>query len=89
LRSRQLRAKLLVSAAAILLVLAGLIEAFITPLGAGLVSSHSWSTYGDRMAIYAGKILFAALLFAAFFNWLRGGWVTAHRAQAAKPPVKG
>ncbi len=80
---------LLVSAAAILLVIAGFIEGFITPLGSGLVSDRTWSTYGERLTLYIGKIAFSVLLFAAFFAWMRGGWITAHRLRAGKAATKG
>lgn len=80
---------LLVSAAAILLVIAGIIEGFVTPLGSGLVADRTWSTYGERLPLYIGKIIFSALLFAAFFAWLRGGWITAHRLRAGKAAAKG
>lgn len=82
-------ALLLVSAAAILLVIAGIIEGFITPLGSGLAADRTWSTYGERLPLYAGKIAFSMLLFAAFFAWLRGGWVAAHRLRAGKAAAKG
>ena len=80
---------LLVSAAAILLVIAGIIEGFVTPLGSGLVSDRTWSTYGERLPLYIGKIAFSVLLFAAFFTWLRSGWITAHKRRAGKAAVKG
>jgi uncharacterized membrane protein SpoIIM required for sporulation len=80
---------LLVSAAAILLVVAGLIEAFVTPLGSGFVTNPAWSTFNDRLALYCGKIAFSALLLAAFISWLRGGWIAAHKAQAGKAAAKG
>lgn len=74
---------LLVGAAALLLVVAGLIEAFITPLGGGIVVDRMFSTLNERMQICVGKIVFSVLLLAAFVQWLSGGWAEARRADLA------
>ncbi len=74
---------LLVGAAALLLVAAGLIEAFITPLGGAITVDRSFTTFGERMQIYAGKMVFGVFMLAAFVQWLAGGWAEARRADLA------
>ena len=74
---------LLVGASALLLVVAGLIEAFITPLGGGIVVDRMFSTPTERIQIYIGKIVFSTLLLAAFVQWLSSGWAEARRAEIA------
>jgi uncharacterized membrane protein SpoIIM required for sporulation len=75
----------LVLAAVILLVIAGLIEGFITPLGGELIVDRSLLTFGERLPVYLAKLLFSVALFGAFFLWLRGGWPRrARRRQFSK-----
>lgn len=74
---------LLVGAAALLLVIAGFIEAFVTPLGGGIIVDRMFSTLNERIQIYVGKIVFSVLLLAAFVQWLTGGWAEARRADLA------
>jgi len=74
---------LLVGAAALLLVVSGIIEAFITPMGGGIVVDRMFSTLDERMQIYIGKIVFSVLLLAAFVQWLAGGWAEARRDDLA------
>jgi len=74
---------LLVGAAALLLVAAGLIEAFFTPLGDAIIVDRMFSLLTERMQIYVGKIVFSVLLLATFIQWLSGGWVEARQAELA------
>jgi len=64
----------LVLAAVMLLVIAGLIEGFITPLGGEIIVDRSLTTFSQRLPVYVAKVLFSLALFGAFFLWLRGGW---------------
>jgi len=76
---------LLVSAAALLLVVAGLIEGFITPLGDALVADREFSTFTERFPIYLGKVALSALLLFWLIEWLRRGWQQTGRGDARKP----
>jgi len=72
LRHRGLRALTLVAATVPLLILAGLIEAFVTPLS---------------LIPPAGKLLFAGFLSIGLWTWLRAPWLTSADPGASSAPL--
>ncbi len=60
-----------------LLVIAGLIEAFVTPIGSSIVTERELSTISGRMLIYIPKIVLSTLTFLALVLWLSFGNRTA------------
>jgi len=71
----------LIALAILLLVIAGLIEGFITPLGAVVVSERALSSFSDRLPIYLLKIVFSVLLFSLLVLWLGSGKASASAPQ--------
>jgi len=69
----------LVLAAVLLLVVAGLIEAFITPLGSELLRQPELYASSQRMGLYYMKVIFSLLLLGLFITWLSGSRLEARR----------
>jgi len=65
----------LIALAILLLVTAGLIEGFVTPLGASVVGERALTTFSDRLMIYVPKIIFSVLLISLLVFWLNSGKV--------------
>lgn len=69
----------LMLAAVLLLIAAGLIEAFVTPLGSQLLRQPELYSQAERMHLYYLKIIFSLVLFGLFIAWLSAGWLEARR----------
>ncbi len=63
----------LLAVATVLLIVAGLIEGFVTPLGGKVVTERAVSTIADRMPIYISKIVLSGLILLPLVLWLSGG----------------
>ncbi|OPX21791.1 MAG: hypothetical protein B1H03_05925 [Planctomycetales bacterium 4484_113] len=71
----------LILAAVLLLIIAGLIEAFVTPLGAEMLKQPDIYSQAERMHLYYLKVIFSLLLFGGFLTWLTAGRLEARKTQ--------